>query len=258
MKTTKLKVTTMLLCIAALLAILMLQHQRLHSARLEHADLLIASSRKNFASDKVGKPPTSATERDELARLRKELNELTNLRAKRDDMNRKEAEFQAMVVPPPPPPVPEGKVKPLLATIALANIPVSDRTTPIATLHQLILATQRGDEQLLGTLRAPGTPSEVDDGSDLDPASPLHEVIRYNKAQLRLRDQDILEGATIVNLTNQRDLPDGRIELSFGFGWAEGRGAGRPAGAEALLRKVDDQWFFESLKFRQQTISHNR
>ena len=250
MKTSRLKATIVLGSISALLTVLMVQHQHLHSARLEHADLLIASSKNNTTSDRAGKLPTAATERDELERLRREVNELTNLRAKRDEMNRKEAEFQAMVVPPPPPPVPEGKVKPLLASIVLTETPASDRSTPIAALHQLILATQRGDEQLLDTLRAPGTPSELDDGSDLDPASPLHEVVRYNKAQFRLRDQDALEGATTVNLTNQRDLPDGRIALSFGFGWADGSGKGRPPGAEALLRKVEGQWFFESLKLK--------
>jgi hypothetical protein len=250
MKISTLKATIVCGAIAGLLILLRVQHERLNSARLEYADLLIASSRNNPMSDRAGRLPTSSTERDELGRLRREVNELTNLRAKRDEINRNEAEFQAMVVPPPPPPVPEGKVKPLLASIALTDSPALDRSTPTAALHQLILATQRGDEQLLDTLRAPGTPSELDDGSDLDPASPLHEVVRYNQAQFRLRDQDALEGATTVNLTNQRDLPDGRIALSFGFEWAEGRGNGRPRGAEALLRKVDGQWFFESLKLK--------
>ena len=257
MKTAKLKAIVLLLSIAALLTVLMVQHQRLRSARLEYADLLIASSKNYALPAKAEKGAAPATERDELERLRREVIELANLRAKRDEMNRQEAEFQAMAVPPPPPPVPEGKGKPLLASIALTDTPASDRSTPIGALHQLILATQRGDEQLLDTLRAPGTPSELDDGSDLDPSSPLHEVVRYNKAQLRLRDQDALEGATTVNLTNQRDLPDGRITLSFGFEWAEGKGNGRPPGAEALLRKVDDQWFFESLKLKGSTISHN-
>jgi len=258
MKTSKLKATIWLLSSAALLSILVAHHQGLHSARLEHADLLIASSKNNTTYDRAGKLSTSARERDELERLRREVNELTNLRAERNEMNRKEAEFQAMVVPRPPPPVPEGKVKPLIASIALTDTPASDRSTPIAALHQLILATQRGDEQLLGALRAPGTPSELDDGSDLDPASPLHEVVRYNKAQFRLHDQDALEGATTVNLTNERDLPDGRVELSFGFGWVEGGDKGRPMGAEALLRNVDGQWFFESLKLKERTIVHNR
>ena len=131
MKTSKLKATILLLSSAALLTVLLVQHQRLHSVRLEYADLLIASSKNHAMSSQTKKYAASATERDELERLRREVNELTNLRTKRDEINRQEAEFQAMVVPPPPPKVPEGKVKPLLASIALTDAPAPDRSTPI-------------------------------------------------------------------------------------------------------------------------------
>ena len=257
MNRSQLKASSLFICSAALLSLLVVQHQRLHCARLEHADLLIAASKNNPPSARTGSVSASAMERDELERLRSEGNELRNLRAKRDEMNRKAVEFQARVVPPPPAPVPEGKVKPLLASITLTEAPPSDRSTPMAALHQLILATQRGDARLLAMLRAPGAPTEGEDGADLHPASPLQEVLRYNQAQLRLRDQDVLEDATTVNLMSQRDLPDGRVELSFGFGWGKGGDKGRPLGAEALLRNVEGQWFFESLKMRPRTIAHN-
>lgn len=255
MKTSRFKYMIGFLSIATLLTLLIVQRQRLHAARLEHADLLVVLSRNHTPSDRAKRPSTPATERDELERLRRERKELTTLRAKRDEMNRAEAEFQAMVVPPPPPVVPEGKVRPLLDSIALKDAPPSDRSTPIAAVHGLILAAQRGDKKLLSAMRAPGAPSEVEDGADLDPASPLQEAVRYNKAQMVLRDQDALEGATTVNLTHQRDLPDGRIALSFGFEWEEGKGKGRSSGAEALLRKVDGQWCVESFKLKERMVS---
>jgi hypothetical protein len=210
-------------------------------ARLELAELLITASRPALPTTGVRIP-----ERTELDRLRSEQDELLRLRAKRDAMDRKEAAFQAIVVPPPSPlPVP-GIIKPLVATLALTNPPVVDRSTPVGTLQEWIWATKHADATSLASLRPPGMPPAGDDGSDLDPASPLHELIRYTQAAARLRNQDDLEGVANVNLTQQREVADDRIVLTFNFEAGEGRSKGLPSGGEVSLRKVAGLWYVES------------
>jgi len=227
---------------AALTIILMVQYRALRAARLELAELLITASRPAPAALAAVRIP----ERTELGRLRNEQDELLRLRAKRDEMDRKEAAFRATVVPPPPPLPLEGVVKPLAATLTLARPPVADRSTPVGTLHEWIWATKQADATSLAALRPPGMPPAGDDGSDLDPASPLHELIRYTQAAARLRNKDDLEGVASVNLTQQREVAEDRIVLTFGFEAGEGRAKGLPSGGEASLRKVADQWYVES------------